>query len=100
MYGPKSQHITAAANTWFGFTFDTPFYYDGSKNLIMEVNWSGDSGGYAYCWASSVAGRFVYMYNGNGPYAASYFHRQRITLAPGGMAVSPTSLGRVKALYE
>ncbi|UCH78096.1 MAG: hypothetical protein JSU81_10295 [Candidatus Coatesbacteria bacterium] len=88
------------ANTWFGFTFDKPFYYDGKNNLIMEVDWSTDSGGYAYCRASTATGRFVYRYNSSGPYLQNLLHFQRITITPGGMAVSPTSLGRVKVLFE
>jgi hypothetical protein len=98
VYNRSSQYIAAAANTWFGFDFDTPFEYNGSSNLIMEVDWSTDSGGYVYCRANSVASRFAYSYNGGSVYVASYLHYQRITV--NALGVAPTSLGRVKSLYH
>jgi hypothetical protein len=100
VYSRSAQYIAATPSSWFGFDFDTTFQYDGKNNLIMEVDWNTDSGGYAYCRASSVASRFVYSPNGGGPYLSSYLHYQRITVKPSGMVVAPTSLGRVKSLYQ
>jgi hypothetical protein len=99
VYSKSSQYIAATPNVWFGFDFDTPFNYDGSSNLIIEVEWNTDSGGYAYCRANSVAGRFAYQYNGGSVYLGSYLHYQQITIG-GSTGVAPTSLGRVKSLYH
>ncbi|HUU57303.1 MAG TPA: hypothetical protein VMW93_08170 [bacterium] len=98
VYSKSSQYIAATPNAWFGFDFDTPFAYNGTGNLIMEVEWNTDSGGYAYCRANSVASRFVYSANGGMPYVQSYLHYQRITI--GAVGVAPTSLGRVRAMYR
>jgi hypothetical protein len=100
VYSRSSQYIAGTPNAWFGFAFDTPFAYDAKHNLIMEVDWVGDTGGYTYCRASSVAARFVYSYNSYGPYVQNYLHYQRVTVEPSGVGVRPTSLGRVKALYN
>ncbi|MGD8718161.1 MAG: hypothetical protein PVH29_04985 [Candidatus Zixiibacteriota bacterium] len=100
VYGPTSAYVHGTENTWFGFDFTTPFYYNGSDNLIMEVDWNTDTGGYAYIRADSVAGRFVYSSNGGSPHPGDYFHYQRITITTGGAAVAPTSLGRVRAMFN
>jgi hypothetical protein len=95
------------SNNWFGFDFDTPFVYNGSDNLVVEVWWEEDSnGGGNTQWNFPVNGRccFSYIVNGNpvNGYpdrgSASYFmHYMRATVSPS--AVAPTSLGRVRALY-
>jgi hypothetical protein len=100
VYSKSAQYIAVAPSTWFGFTFDTEFEYNGKDSLIMEVEWNTDSGGYAYCRASSATARFAYSYNAYGPYVQNYLHYQRITIAPSNMGVAPTSLGRVKSLYR
>jgi hypothetical protein len=94
----SSAYVPATAGVWFGFDFDTPFDYNGSSNLIMEVDWNTDSGGYCYCRSNSEASRFAYSYNGGSVYVSSYFHYQRVTI--GATGVAPTSLGRVKSLYH
>lgn len=84
--------------TWFGFAFGTNFEYDGTKNLIFEVEWNGDSGGKATTYWSPGTGRCIVGLNGAGANLYNYVHYMRITLEPS--AVSPTSVGRVKALYR
>ncbi len=31
-------------NEWFDITFDTPFWYNGEDNLIIEIEWSSAGG--------------------------------------------------------
>lgn len=38
-------------NEWFEITFDTPFWYNGEDNLLIEIEWSSASGSDAlYTW--------------------------------------------------
>lgn len=38
-------------NEWFDVTFDTPFWYNGEDNLIIEIEWSSAAGSDAlYTW--------------------------------------------------
>ncbi len=38
-------------NEWFNVTFDTPFWYNGQDNLLIEIEWSAAAGTDAlYTW--------------------------------------------------
>jgi hypothetical protein len=97
-----------SANSWFGFPFDTPFDYDGQRNLVVEVWWVNDNnGGGNTQWNFPVNGRccFSYIVNGNPingypdkGFASYFLHYMRATISPS--AVAPTSLGRVKSMYH
>ena len=96
-------------NDWFGFTFDAPFGYNGRDNLIVEVWWAGqEDEANAYTdWGRDFMGRHVVSFVTYGvpqcgyPNAGrvnDYIHYMRITMT--GVAVAPTSLGRVKGLFR
>ena len=97
VYSRSSQYLNPSPNDWFRFDL-TGFYYREPLNLIVEVEWSGDTGGYAYTYRSAAAARCVFNYNRGTPAVRNYIHYMRVTIdfIPG---VEPTSLGRVKALY-
>ena len=99
VYTLASQYLKPDPNDWFGIPFLTQFYYNGYSNVIFEVEWNGDTGGYTHTYWSAAPARCVYNYNGGTPAVHDYVHYMRITIhyIPG---VAPTSLGRVKALYS
>ncbi len=48
-----------APETWFTSTLDTPFFYNGTNNLLVEIEWStGSNSIYIYHW-DAVLGRSV-----------------------------------------
>jgi hypothetical protein len=98
VYTRRSQPINAEPGKWFGFGFDSKFNYGFGSNVIVEVEWRGDTGGYAYTYRSAAAARCVFNYNGGTPAVRDYVHYMRITISfiPG---VEPTSLGRVRVFY-
>ncbi len=98
VYSLASQYFKPDPNTWFGPWFIKRFYYNGYSNVIVEVEWSGDTGGYVYTYRSAATARCVFNYNGGSPAVRDYVHYMRVMInyIPG---VEPTSLGRVKALY-
>jgi hypothetical protein len=98
VYSKISQPVGPTPYTWFGFTFDTPFDYNGTANLIVEVDWNGDSGAEVGNYWSPGTARCIVSINGAAANLFNYIHYMRITLEPS--AVSPTSVGRVKALYR
>jgi hypothetical protein len=98
VYFADAQYVPATPDTWFSFIFTHPFNYNGSSNLIMEVAWTGRTGGHCDCYANTASSRFAYAANGGNVAVTNHFHYQRITI--GGVGVAPTSLGRVKSLYR
>jgi hypothetical protein len=78
------------------------FSYNNTDNLLYEVSWTGGFVGPNYInhTSSGQAGR-VYAPRAtasSGNVNAGYGTLARITIVP--TAVEPTSLGRVKSLYE
>jgi hypothetical protein len=98
VYKNSAQYVNASPYKWFGFPFAAAFNYNGKDNFIIEVQWNGDSGGYAYNHWSPATGRCVYSVNGGAAVLSNYLHYMRISI--GALGVSPTSLGRVKALFD
>lgn len=99
----------AASGAWVPFTFDTPFEYNGTENLVVEVWWDGDNGAGGPARYGNAGGGNRQLYSGklngnpyggypNSGYTSQYMHYMRITLAPA--AVGGSSLGRVKALFR
>jgi hypothetical protein len=78
------------------------FDYNNARNMLYEVSWTGRSGGPNYInhTSSGQTGR-VYANSATastGTVTAGYGTIARITIIPS--SVRPTSLGRVKAMYE
>jgi hypothetical protein len=98
-----------APETWLPFDFDTPFDYNGTDNLIVEVWWEGDNGAGGSARYGNAGGGPRQLYSGilngvpyggypdNG-YTSAYMHYMRITMSAA--AVNSSSLGRIRALYR
>jgi hypothetical protein len=100
--GTKVVPVTAQGQ-WWTVVDPTNFTYNNSDNLLIEVSWvSGSPSTVCHCYINSrgKAGR-VYAYSAtasSGTVTANYDQLGRITIRP--TAVSPTSLGRIKGLYN
>jgi hypothetical protein len=81
----------------------TTLNYNNSDNLLFEVSWTSSTGGSNYDMrkSSGGAGR-VYNYSTlnptTGTVTSGYAHYARVTV--GYTGVAPTSLGRIKSLYN
>ena len=76
------------------------FNYNNTDNLLMEIRWHGDAGTGCTCWRSTASSRRVFATDHE---ASQGFVTagQHIRLTIGTMTgVVPTSLGRVKAMFE
>ncbi len=62
---------------WVYYTFDTPFVWDGTSNIIMATfyNQSGSSqsstGHYSYCTSTGRTGSAIYKYKDSNPFTLS-----------------------------
>ena len=89
-------------NEWHTIVAPTNFKYNNSDNLLMEATWVGPSTGGTTPFRTSKSGPGrVYAWDPNaatGRVGVPYAYYARITISYTGVA--PTSLGRVKALYQ
>ena len=108
VFSRSSHYVSPPAESWFGWAFDTPFAYNGTDNFIIEVWWEEDVGeAAAATYITKIMSRGLYSsirygvpQNGypNAGELMNYLHHMRLTLE--GIAVAPTSLGRLKTLYR
>ena len=75
-------------------------FYNNRNTLLMEVRWAGDDGNDVRCWRSNKPYRRCYAFDHNAAQGTVYNNSQRIRLTIGMAGAAPTSLGRVKALFE
>ncbi|NIT37097.1 MAG: hypothetical protein GTN49_11470 [candidate division Zixibacteria bacterium] len=96
----------SSANQWMTVVAPTNFTFNNRDNLLIEVSWTGGSGGINpfKCRNSGPPPFPGRVYNSSsataetGNVSANMHRYGRITIGPSGVA--PTSLGRVKALYK
>jgi hypothetical protein len=91
---------------WITIVEPANFTYNNTDNLLIEVSWQTSPSGSKTFFAvrssgSNFPGR-VYSYSSKtattGTLGANYHHYGRITI--GYVGVAPTSLGRIKSLYN
>ncbi len=76
------------------------FNYNNSDNLLMEIRWHGDTGAGCTCWRSTASSRRVFA-SSHTASSGSVTAGQHIRLTIGTMTgIAPTSLGRIKGLYN
>lgn len=61
---PPSYAVEALnPNDWFTITLDTPYWYDGVNNLIIEIEWSSGLGSlYTWHWDSGSPRKVIGAY--------------------------------------
>jgi hypothetical protein len=87
--------------TWFGFDFSPGFEYNGEDNLIVEVYWKDRDGTLSIgtFWTPYEARCCMCVgISTTEPAVFDFVHYMRATISP--IAVEPTSLGRVKAVFQ
>ena len=93
--------VTLSGTGWFDLGITTgQFNYNNRNNLLMEIRWNGDDGNDVRCWRSNKPYSRCYAFDHNAAQGTVYNNSQRIRLTIGTAGVAPTSLGRVKTLFE
>ena len=92
------------AEGWFSLGMTTPFDYNDSYGLLVEIQWRGDTGVGISVYNGTLQATKLRVYAYNDPEAAvgkadnvPYYTRLSFGVYA---AASPTSLGRVKALFR
>ncbi|MBD3279001.1 MAG: hypothetical protein GF388_11935 [Candidatus Aegiribacteria sp.] len=98
VYSTTTQVMSAAPDEWMTVELDTPFYYNGSDNLILELEWAGGSNMfYTYMWDTGSNRGLMNKVDIGSPTGVLYSSMSRL------MFDSPVSLdaatfGEIKAL--
>jgi len=87
-----------AGTGWFSIDLDTPYFYDGTQNLIIDVEWPDGSGEiYTYNWYTG-ANRAL-----SGAYGAPSGNLEQTLshlLLNGTLALNQSTFGRIKTLFS
>jgi hypothetical protein len=88
--------VAGGPGNWFTTTLDTPFWYNGSNNLLIEVEWSDGEGSiYAFHW---TAGTDRAIYGTYGSTSADGFENTIPHLQLNGtLDLQPETFGSIKA---
>jgi len=99
VYETPTQTMSAAPDQWMTIALDTPFWYNGTDNLIVELIWSGGSNMFfTYKW-NTGANRA--LENDSDIYAPTGVLGQNMSelMFDGPLALTPYSFGAIKALW-
>jgi len=90
---------TVGVNEWFEFTFDTPFWYNGQDNLLIEIQWSSASGSlYSWNW-NGGSDRCVYGLYGQ-PSGLVLNSNVPNLLLNGTLSLENSTFARIKAAFN
>jgi len=87
-----------AVNEWFEFTLDTPYWYNGQGNLLIEIQWSSGSGSlYAWNWNGGT-NRCVYGLYGSSTALVQNSNVPNLRLN-GTLSLTNSTFARIKAAF-
>ncbi len=96
VYGSDPQTFSAGYNEWIQFDLDTPFWFNGNDNLIIEIMWSwGEEGDHFLVWGWEYVGRSIFGYYGSPE--GEYEDRVPYIELNGTMILRPATFGSIKA---
>ncbi len=85
-------------DSWFSIDLETPFFYDGSGNLIIEYGWPDGHGAvFNYNWEDDVARSLI---QGWGSSTGSTGLGCPHLLLTGALNLEPLTIGAVKAIFN
>ena len=90
---------TANPNEWFDVILDTPYWYNGQDNLIIEIEWSSGVGSlYTWHWDGGTARSVVGGYgHAIGDYTESLVPNLKLN---GVLSLESTTFGTIKAAFR
>ena len=87
--------ISGEVDEWIVEDLDTPFWYDGTGNLIIEYEWeTGGGSGYIYAWDPGTYRALTGGYGSSSGSLLTIAHYQQLI---GSLGLEPTSFGAIKA---
>jgi len=89
---------TVGVNEWFEFVFDTPFWYNGQDNLLIEIQWSSGAGSlYSWNW-NGGSNRCIYGLYGMATSLVQSSNVPNLRLN-GTLSLTNSTFARIKAAF-
>lgn len=100
VYETTTQVMSAGPDEWMIITLDTPFWYNGVDNLIIELEWVGGSNMfYTYMWETGTNRGLMNKTNVGSPTGTLYTKMSQL-MFDGTLALEPETFGSIKALWS
>ena len=92
--------MSAGPDEWMIITLDTPFWYNGVDNLIVELEWVGGSNMfYTYMWETGTNRGLMNTTNVNSPTGTLSTEMSEL-MFDGTLALEPETFGSIKAIWS
>jgi hypothetical protein len=99
VYDTSSQIMSAQPDGWVTIALDTPFEYNGTDNLIVELEWSGGANMfYTYMWETGSSRGLMNKSNLGSPTGTLYTRMSQLMLTPASSLEQYTFAG-IKSLW-
>ena len=99
MSSPSYTTETVEVNEWFTFAFNTPYWYNGQDNLLIEIEWSTGAGSlYTWHWNAGTS-RSMYAHYGGSTALVQQSIAPNLRL-DGTLSLSNSTFARIKAAFN
>ena len=100
VYKTSMQVMSAGPDEWMIITLDTPFWYNGIDNLIVELEWVGGSNMfYTYMWETGINRGLMNKSDVSAPTGTLYTTMSHL-MFEGTLALEHETFGSIKALWS
>ena len=99
VYTASTQKMTAEPDQWMTILLDTPFQYDGTHNLIVEIQWIGGANMfYTYMWETGSYRGLMNKNDAGSPTGTLYTRMSQLMFSPAS-SLEQHTFGAIKALW-
>jgi hypothetical protein len=99
VYATSSQTMTAQPDGWMSITLETPFEYNGTDNLIVEIEWFGGANMfYTYMWDTGSNRGLMNKSDASSPTGTLYTKMSELMFTPAS-SLEQHTFAAIKALW-
>jgi hypothetical protein len=80
VFSRETVRLDVGAGEWFGFRFDSPYFYGGSHDLLVEISWT-DGSGSIYNFHEETGSGHLCLQAGSSSSATGYWRPTRSQFA-------------------
>jgi len=100
VYQRSSQVMSAGPDEWMVITLDTPFWYNGGDNVIVELEWAGGANMfYTYMWETGASRGLMNKADVTAPTGTLSTVMSQL-MFDGPMALEQHTFGYIKAFWS